>query len=344
MEENIIIDNNNNYNNINFNDNNNNNFNNNNFNNNYNINNKELDISNSSEVLKYLYSKSLNNKNCFDCLLPNPTHVSITNGILLCPNCAQNHMISYPYYISYIREIRWQWDNYLLSFMERGGNGRLIKLFHDNGISYRDIQKSFLYATEIMDYYRMLIKSEIICEPPPNPPNKENYLNPINPIDNQFNHFPEFNSYQIYKGDVYPKEGIIQKTVNFVSNKINKDAIVNTGITVGSTLGKGLKAIYYFTKPIVKKIGKNTLKGIGYTCNAVADQLKDSTNFNMNNEEITNNITNNINNDNIISNNNNNNILINNNNNDNNYIFVQNTSFPTFEEIRAMNENNNNNI
>ena len=335
-ENNIIIDNNNNYNSNNNNNYNTNNYNNNNnyinnynINNNYNFNNKELDITKSSEVLKYLYSKNLDNKNCFDCQLPMPTHVSITNGILLCSNCANFHIKTFPYFISYIREIRWPWDNYLLSFMERGGNGRLIKLFHDNEISFRDIQKGFLYTTEIMNYYRLLIKSEVLCEEPPEFPNKINLLNPINVQ----NYFPEFECYQIYKGDVYPEKGIIQKTVNYVSDKINKDAIVNTGITVGSALGKGLKAIYYFTKPIVKKIGKNTLKGIGYTCNAVADQLKDSSDFNMNNnEKITNNINNNDDNDNNIINNNN-----------DNYIFVQNTSFPTFEEIKAMNDSNNNN-
>ena len=319
----------------------NNNFNNNDINNNNNIYNnnniKEFDITNSEEVKNYLYSINFNNKNCFDCQLPCPTHVSIPNGILLCQTCADFHLKNIPYYISYIREIRWPWDEYLLSFMERGGNGRLLKLFYDKKISYREIEKSYLYTTKIMNFYRLLLKSEVLCEEPPDYPGE---INLLNPIDLNENNFPEFDCYQIYKGIYHPKEGMIKKAANYVKSKIDKETIVNTGISVGTTIGNGLKAVYNFSKPIVKSIGKHTLKGIGYACNALADQMQSNI---VTVEDKNNNNNNNSTNDNNI---NNNNINYNNNNVDN-FVFAQNVSFPTYEEIRAMdtvNDNNNNNI
>ncbi len=86
-----------------------------------------------------------------------PTHVSINNSVLLCTNCAEKHK-QLGYNISYIRELNDDWDQYLLNFLERGGNSRYIRLCNQYDLNQMPIEEKL--KTKIMDYYRLLVSKK----------------------------------------------------------------------------------------------------------------------------------------------------------------------------------------
>ena len=59
------------------------------------------------------------------------------------------------YNISYIRHIASDWDAYLYSFMERGGNSRFIRLSKQYNLDDMPIEQKF--TTRILEYYRLLV-------------------------------------------------------------------------------------------------------------------------------------------------------------------------------------------
>ena len=123
--------------------------------------------------LQYFVKRDSENKICFDCGGPFPTYVSINNGIFICSNCAKNHE-KLGYNISFIHQICFPWDPYLLSYALRGGNSRFKRLclqyevpcqsFNEN-----DEEKLNKYIIRLGEYVRLLLKSEILAEEPPKP-------------------------------------------------------------------------------------------------------------------------------------------------------------------------------
>ena len=113
-----------------------------------------VDFTNSNNVIQHLLEKDYENKICVECKSPMPTHVSINNSVLLCGNCAQKHK-QLGYNISYIRELKDDWDQYLLNFLERGGNSRYIRLCNQYELNQMPIEEKL--KTKILDYYRLLV-------------------------------------------------------------------------------------------------------------------------------------------------------------------------------------------
>ena len=107
-----------------------------------------------TEVLRKLFERDYENKVCVECKSPMPSFVSINNSILLCDKCAEKHM-KLGYNISYIRHIASDWDAYLYSFMERGGNSRYIRLSKQYNLDDMPIEQKF--TTRILEYYRLLV-------------------------------------------------------------------------------------------------------------------------------------------------------------------------------------------
>ena len=118
-----------------------------------------IDISNPNNVIKYLLEKDYENKICVECKSPMPTHVSINNSVLLCTNCAEKHK-QLGYNISYIRELNDDWDQYLLNFLERGGNSRYIRLCNQYDLNQMPIEEKL--KTKILDYYRLLVSKHLL--------------------------------------------------------------------------------------------------------------------------------------------------------------------------------------
>ena len=106
------------------------------------------------EIMHKLFDKDYENKVCVECKSPMPSFVSINNAILLCNNCAERHM-KLGYNVSYIRHLTADWDPYLFSYLERGGNSRFIRLSKTYGLDEIPIEQK--YNTRIVEYYRLLV-------------------------------------------------------------------------------------------------------------------------------------------------------------------------------------------
>lgn len=102
----------------------------------------------------YLYSLDFENNLCVDCKSAMPQYVSINNAVIICHQCAMKHK-SLGYNISYVRDIKSEWDPYLLSYILRGGNGRFIRLIRDFDIESLEIE--YKYITKAAEYYRLLV-------------------------------------------------------------------------------------------------------------------------------------------------------------------------------------------
>ena len=109
---------------------------------------------NSMNIMKYLYEKDYENKVCVECKSPMPTFASINNGILVCAQCGEK-LEKLGYNISFIRELKEEWDQYLLSFLERGGNSRFIRFSKQYDLEEMPIEEKF--QTKIVEYYRLLV-------------------------------------------------------------------------------------------------------------------------------------------------------------------------------------------
>ena len=106
------------------------------------------------EVMHKLFEKDYENKVCVECKSPMPSYVSINNAILLCDQCAERHM-KLGFNVSYVRHLASEWEPYLFSYLERGGNSRFIRLSKTYGLD--DIPIEQKYKTRIVEYYRLLV-------------------------------------------------------------------------------------------------------------------------------------------------------------------------------------------
>jgi hypothetical protein len=110
------------------------------------------------EIMRKLFERDYENKVCVECKSPMPSFVSINNAILLCDPCAERHM-KLGYNVSYVRHLTSDWDPYLFSYLERGGNSRFIRLSNKYGLS--DIPIEQKYNIRILEYYRLLVSINI---------------------------------------------------------------------------------------------------------------------------------------------------------------------------------------
>ena len=327
-------------------------------------------------IARKLFEKDYENKVCVECKCPMPSFVSINNAILLCDQCAQRHM-KLGYNVSYVRNIMSDWDAYLYTYMDRGGNSRFIRL--SNKYNLKDLPIEQKYNTRILEYYRLLIKSEVLADAPPF---EIPYEVAKEPINNNIIYFPEFENYQIYEGNFKPEKkskGYVDafrfvgnglgSMANYFGNKYQEydmnNKIVQGGIATFKGLAAAGKFLYKLSKPIIKYASIRTVQGVGYLCKQAEFQLSDDEGDDSEEED-----------EKQEKNNNNkktnkkkkkkkkneeskNKNEINNNENNNNqdslclkegeYIFEPCIDYPTFESINRVNEannvnNNNNNI
>ena len=109
----------------------------------------------SMNIMKYLYDKDYENKLCVECKTPLPNFVSINNSIIICGQCAEKHN-QLGFNISYIRGIKDDWDPYLLSYLERGGNSRFLRFSKKYEFNEMPIEQKF--TTRALEYYRQLVR------------------------------------------------------------------------------------------------------------------------------------------------------------------------------------------
>ena len=285
--------------------------------------------------IKYFYNLDSENRICFDCGGPFPNFASINNGVLICQYCAENHQKNLNYNISFIHSLNSEFDEYLLSFIKRGGNSRFKRLCNQYEVpcmssSQNNSVKLNKYIIRLGEYHRLLLKSEIDCSEPPPTLYKENANEPINM---NIIYFPEFENYRLFQGN-----SVINKNNNNNNNKKKNDNNNNIDESMTSKIWEGTKStfdvvknttevIYNTSKPIVSFIGNAAFSGIKYIGSSIWNYYMDNnkenndknkeSNYIGNNTPLNNNNVNNINNN--FTNNMNNNIENLNNNNNLNY-------------------------
>jgi ADP-ribosylation factor GTPase-activating protein 1 len=100
------------------------------------------------------------NKMCIDCKRPYPLFASINNGVFICDDCAILHK-SMGSHISLVRHLKDRWDEYLLSYMNRGGNSRFTNIIEEYNIGL-DVDPLYKYRTKAIENYRQIVKIFII--------------------------------------------------------------------------------------------------------------------------------------------------------------------------------------
>ena len=250
----------------------------------------------STYVMKRLFEKDYENKVCLECKCPMPSYVSINNAILLCDRCAERHM-KLGYNVSYIRHITLPWDPYLFAYLERGGNSRLIRLSNKYELDKMPIEQK--YTTRILEYHRLLLKSEVLADAPPF---EIPYEVAKDQINNGIIYFPEFENYQIYEGKLKvdkKNNGLVDafrfvgsglgSLATYLGNKYQEYDMNNKIIKGGAATLKGLavagKFLYNKSKPVVKYLGIKTIQGVGYLCQQAEYHLSDSENDDDEEEE-----------------------------------------------------------
>ena len=312
------------------------------------------------KIYQKILEMDYENKVCVECKCPMPSFVSINNAIILCDRCAERHQ-RLGYNVSYIRNITSDWDPYLFSFLERGGNSRFIRLSKKFQLDDMPIEQKF--NTRIVEYYRLLVsktniidiylqlKSEVLAE---EPPYEVPYENAKDPINNQIIYFPEFREYQIYVGKLIPEKKTsdlieafryigngIGTMGNYIAEKYQENdmnnKLIEGGVIVAKGVGEAGKALYKVSKPVVKFTTIKAIQGIGYLCNLALDVISDKETKDKetikDNEKIEQNIPN--------PNNQINSLDL---PDGGQLVFQESKEYPTFESIDRIYKNNNNNI
>ena len=315
------------------------------------INPTETNNNNLKFEINYYYNLDSENKICFDCGGAFPCFVSINSGVFLCKFCAENHKKNLNFNISYIYDISTELDQYLLSYITRGGNSRFKRLCIQYevpcmSLSQNDSEKINKYITRLGEYHRLLLRSEINCNEPPPPLYREVAHNLI---DVNVIYFPEFENYTLFKGN---------NNINSNKNGNNNDESMTSKIWEGTkttfNVVKTTSGIIYNTsKPIVSFLGNAAFTGLKFIGSSVwnyymnnndKDGKNNNPNPNENNNEANNNIT--IGNNTPINNNMNyNNNYINNSNincDNRNYNNDRNMNNNNFSYISNFGNNNNN--
>jgi hypothetical protein len=245
---------------------------------------KNSNTSNQIYDLHYFANLDSENKICFDCGGPFPTYVSINNGVFICSNCANNHK-KLGYNISYIHQINAPWDQYLLSFAIRGGNNRFKRLCLQYEVpcqSYNenDEEKLNKYIIRLGEYNRLVLKSEVLAEEPPEPLYFEVAKDPINL---NIIYFPEFQNYQLFRGEFNVP----------VSNNSVGAKIWNGTKATASAVGTAGGLVYKAGKPVVCFLGGTAFKGLKLMGSSIWNHCKGSDKDNKNENKKNNNINNN---------------------------------------------------
>ena len=106
-----------------------------------------------------LFSIDPKNKRCVDCGDQNVTYVSINHGITICDLCVPIHQQLGPE-ISSLHKIDEELDDYSMNFFIYGGNKNFKKTLKSIGVNL-DMQRTKLYHTYGVDYYRKLLLSKV---------------------------------------------------------------------------------------------------------------------------------------------------------------------------------------
>lgn len=215
--------------------------------------------------------KEAENQLCFDCG-KTPAHwASVNNAIFLCLNCAGEHR-GYGVAISYVRSITIDtWNNNQISMMKHGGNVNLRELLEVYGIDKNKVEKSALYKSRILDFYRRLLKSKFSNDTTfdNTPPGKEEALKSLLP-DSYNTNISDPNKYSsVSKNGVKANNNTDEKFKSISSSDVD-DENVDPGFrgALNNWMSKPVNSIKF----IANKVGEMEIGSkIYYTGSAITE-------------------------------------------------------------------------
>ena len=199
------------------------------------------------------------NNKCFDCNNKSITHVSINNGIFLCEQCAEKHK-RLGKIISNIIPINEEdnWNETKVKYLEKGGNKRLISLLSDTyNIDKNLLNNEELYKSNLLSYYRKLIKAEVNNEPPPSEIKFENALDICYTVENM--HTEQAIDTNIRRNGIEEAKSIFEELgslfidVSYKNGKYGKDMIIRTGVNAINMFERALQKTGNFFKELFSK-------------------------------------------------------------------------------------------
>lgn len=190
------------------------------------------------------------NNFCVDCGTPNPTHVSINNGVTMCQDCSDVHL-SLGIGISYIRLLNGKWDDYLYKFFLYGGNENFIKTFQlfskdkaeEKVEGIKTINIGHKYKSNIARFYRKFL----LCKVEGIEMNEsfDDFVESKKGVEFYTEDYPKFFNYQVNDKTL----GFISKGLAEVSRKMYN------GIgTIGKKIGKATRKAKATKASIINKV------------------------------------------------------------------------------------------
>ena len=196
------------------------------------------------------------NNKCFDCNNKSITHVSINNGIFLCEQCAEKHK-RLGKIISNIIPINEEgnWNETKVKYLEKGGNKRLISLLSETyNIDKNLLNNVELYKSNILSYYRKLIKAEVNNEPTPSEIKFENALDICYTVENM--HTEQSIDTNSRRNGIEEAKSIFEELgslfidISYKNGQYGKDMIIRTGVNAINMFERALQSTGNFFKQL----------------------------------------------------------------------------------------------
>ena len=196
------------------------------------------------------------NNKCFDCNNKSITHVSINNGIFLCEQCAEKHK-RLGKIISNIIPINEEgnWNETKVKYLEKGGNKRLISLLSETyNIDKNLLNNVELYKSNILSYYRKLIKAEVNNEPTPSEIKFENALDICYTVENM--HTEQAIDTNNRRNGIEEAKSIFEELgslfidISYKNGQYGKDMIIRTGVNAINMFERALQSTGNFFKQL----------------------------------------------------------------------------------------------
>ena len=142
------------------------------------------------------YNLDTKNNICADCgKIKSMDYASINNGIIICSQCAKEHM-NLGYNISFVHSLGEKWDDYLFNYIKVGGNSRFIQFCKDYKLDKHNNNIKEKYKSKALVYYRDILRSEVLGYDPPENINVNKAYEEEKEIPDNY---PEFKKYSFVK-------------------------------------------------------------------------------------------------------------------------------------------------
>jgi hypothetical protein len=204
------------------------------------------------------------NIKCADCGKENPIKVSVNNGIILCEECASQHLELGPN-VSYIRDLSGEFDEYLLNYFTLGGNSKFKKFLKEENVD-TSLPINKKYLTRACEFYRINLKRKVQGVDLLT----KKYENPNEIVENMENNFPEFEDYVIknQKQNKNQKLGQAKKLIGNIGS-----GLFSFGKKVYSGVKQGANFVAVKAQPATNKIKKGAVY-MGHQVGGVYSNIK----------------------------------------------------------------------